>query len=271
MSFSYDAGYTPMAFEQLMDFVRVGVNDKIGTSYTTESFVGTNFYRYFYALIQKLQIGETKTSEIFVKLQQYFTITNEKVNRPRTTAPGIDDYLEDNGYPIVSIKAPLEADAGKLYVCVDVDDGADDYPTKKLEICTLLKNAAGAGIVTMGTESEAITLSNGQSFDFKFNLPDKTPMILRATIVLSENNQFAVQSPTWIKQRIWDNIEASYGLGKNFEPQRYLSIVDTPWAETVLLEWSTNDGADWFDTVIDAAYDDLYTLDSIDDIEVVES
>jgi hypothetical protein len=65
------------------------------------------------------------------------------------------------------------------------------------------------------------------------------------------------------------NIAARYRLGRDFEPQRYFSVVDAPWASTVLLEWSDDDGGDWDDTVFEADYDDLYTFD-LGDIELVE-
>ena len=38
--------------------------------------IGTNFYKYFYALAQRIQTNEIKTSEIFLKLQDYFKYTN---------------------------------------------------------------------------------------------------------------------------------------------------------------------------------------------------
>ena len=62
-----------------MDQVREGVNEQFGTTYDAESFVGTNFYKYFYALIQQLQMNEIRASEIVLKLQQYFTVTNESI------------------------------------------------------------------------------------------------------------------------------------------------------------------------------------------------
>jgi len=48
------------------------VNTQFGQSYTMDTFIGTNLYKYFYALAQLLQENEVKTSEIFLKLQQYF-------------------------------------------------------------------------------------------------------------------------------------------------------------------------------------------------------
>ncbi len=269
MSFTSDGGYIPASIESLMAVVMANVNVQFGTTYNAETFLGTNFYKFFYALIQRLQENEIKTSEIFMQMQNYFVITNEKIQRPNTTHPGIYDYFLANGY-FVSTKPPIDADAGKAYICVDVDDGAGDYPAQKLAICNLVKNCVVAGVVSQGTESEEITLSNNQAMDFKFNLPTKIPVLLRLTTTLSENNQFAISTPTVTKQKLYDNITASYRLGKNFEPQRYFSVVDAPWAAMVLLEWSDDAGGNWYDEIFDAEYDEVFTF-ALADISLVEA
>lgn len=276
MSFAEDTGYLPMTIDQMMDFVMENVNTQFGTTYTTETFLGTNFYKYFYALMQRLQENEVKTSEIFLRMQEYFVITNEKVQRPNTTHPGIYDYFGSLGY-FVSTKPPTDLDAGKAYICVDVDPDADDYDTTKLAICNIVKDCVVAGVISQGTESEAITLTNGQSMDFKFNLPDKIPVFFRLTLTLSDNNEFTIDSPDSIKENLKANIDAKYKLGKNFEPQRYFSVVDAPWAAIVLLEW-TDDVTDgvldmsptWHDEVFEADYDQVFTYE-LTSIQVVEA
>ena len=260
MSYASESGYTPITVEAMMLSVMENVNTQFGTTYTEETFIGTNFYKYFYALIQLLQENEVKTSEIFLKLQDYFALTNEKISRPVTTNPGIIEKLGSEGY-LASVKKPIDADAGKLFICVDTDETADDYADTKLAINTIIKDSSVAGVVTQGTESSAIVLSNGQSFDFKFKLPNRIEVLLRLTITLSENNQVAIGDPDETKLLLLNNILSEYALGKNFEPQRYFSIDDAPWAQSVLLEWSDDDGATWESTVYDAAYDDLFVID----------
>jgi hypothetical protein len=72
MGYANESGYTPQTIDQIMEAFRTAINTQFGTTYTTESFVGTNFYKYFYALAQRVQENEVKTSEIFAKLQDYF-------------------------------------------------------------------------------------------------------------------------------------------------------------------------------------------------------
>lgn len=265
MSFASNTGYVPQTVAQLMDVVRVNVNTQFGTTYTEDTFLGTNFYKYFYALIQRLQENEVKTSEIFLRMQEYFAITNEQIRRPNTTPAGILDIFEDAGYS-VSVKEPLEADAGKVYICVDVDSGADDYAETKLAICNIIKDCVVAGVVSMGTESESITLSNNQSFDFKYSLPDKIAIDIKVTIVISDNNSYTIGSDASVRETIFANINDRYHLGMDFEPQRYVSIQDIPWAKTVLLEYDAGSG--FVSTVAALDFDEVYTF-AIGDITVV--
>ncbi len=387
MGFSKEAGYVPLSIEAIMLSVMTNVNTQFGTSYTAETFIGTNFYKYFYALVQRLQESEVKTSEIFVKLQQYFDVTNERISRPVVTNPGIIEKLAAEGF-LASVKKPVLADAGKLYICVNTDDGdhaegnftitsyanlvsgtddsvgvgattftaqagastpggatftaatsnaltaesladqinahavaslvvharaagavvhirakvggtagnsitlaytdndsnigatksgtvlADgtdnaDFADVKSAIAEIIKDSSVAGVVTQGGHSEAIVLSNGQSFDFKFSTPNKIPITLKLTTTLSENNQVVILGPDEVKDLLIANITSKYALGKNFEPQKYFTVVDAPWASDVLLQWSDDAGSTWNSTVYDAEFDDLFDFD-LGDITLVE-
>lgn len=269
MSFAQDNGYTPMTFDQIMSQIREGINAEFGTSYTPETFVGTNWYKYMYPLVQKVQEGEIKTSEIFQKLQQYIALTNQRIQRPSVSAPGIVDSFQSRGW-VASVKPPDVEDAGLIYICVDVDDQAPDYSEKKLEICNLIKDFIAAGIVSQGTEVESLVLSNGQSFDFAFNLPNRIPVLLKLTCTVSQNNLLAIPNDEVIRQTVFDQIKARYRLGWDFEPQRYFTLNDAPWASTVLLEWSDDNGGNWYSTVYSAEYTDLFEF-GINDIQVVVS
>lgn len=269
MGFAEESGYTPTDIETMMLQVMNDINTQFGTTYVAETFLGTNFYKYFYALMQSVQGNEVRTAEIFAKLQQYITVTNEAISRPVVTNPGLVDAFGEAGY-IASVKPPNDTDKGKIFVCVDTDEAADDYDDVKLAICTLIKDSTVAGAVSQGTETEAIVLSNGQSFDFKFNLPDRVEVLLKLTTTLSENNQVFIKSPDDVKNDLLQNINARYRLGKNFEPQRYYSVTDAPWASDVLLEWSDDAGMTYYTTVFESEYDDLFDV-LLENIELIET
>ena len=262
MGFAQENGYVPNDIETIISEFRENINTQFGTTYTVESFLGTNFYKYFYALAQRVQKNEIKTSEIFQKLQVYITLINESISRPVNTSPGIVEKLEAEGY-IASVKPMVDADAGKVHICIDTDEEAEDYDDIKLALCTLISQITVGGSVTQGTETEAIVLSNGQSFDFKYNLPNRIPTWLRLTITLSENNMVVVGSPDDTKLLLLNNVLSLYRLGRNFEPQRYFSVLNAPWASEVHLEYSFDydpdepESATWLDEIYDADYDDL--------------
>ncbi len=268
MGFALDEGYVPDTVEDLMALVMANVNTQFGTTYDFPSFVGTNFYKYFYALIQLLQENEVKTSEIFLKLQQYFIITNENIIRPVVTPPGLLEVLLDAGYT-ASVKPMIEDDAGLCSVCVDTDSDADDYDDVKLAINTILKDSVVAGVVTQGDQTNTIVLSNGQPFDFKFFLPDPTPVLLKLTLVVSDNNQFAIDDAVDIKLKLVEQVEARYRLGLDFEPQKYFSITDAPWASSVVLQYDIGGG--YVSTIFEAEFDDLLTFDPGTDVTIVIS
>lgn len=269
MGYANDSGYTPSTIDAIMDDIRLSINTQFGTSYTSENFVGTNFYKYFYAIAQKCQENEIKTSEIFLKLQGYFAEINAMISRPVTTPNGFIEKMGLEGW-LVSMKSPSPSDAGKIHICVDVDELGVTYAADKLEICQLIAANTAAGMVTQGSEVESITLTNGQSFDFKYNLPNRLTTLLRLTLTVSENNQNIILSPEDTKLLLMENISNRYALGKNFEPQKYFSTTDAPWAESVLLEWSTDAGSTWSDLVYDAAYDDLFEI-ALEDITLIEA
>lgn len=269
MSFSQENGYTPETISQLMNQIRLNINAEFGTSYTPTSFVGTNFYKFVYSIAQKIQQNEIKTSEIFLKYQEYIQITNEKIQRPSVSYPGLLDSFASRGF-VASTKKMLEADAGKIFICVDTDETDPDYPEVKAEIGLLISQFVAAGLVYQGDQVESIVLSNGQEFDFAFALPDRTPILLRMTATISDNNLLAIPDDEAIRQRIFDQINLRYRLGWNFEPQRYYNLSDAPWASNVLLEYSDDAGATWESGVFVASYIDLFTF-GLDDIAVVIS
>lgn len=266
MSFAQDNGYTPATFDDIMDAVRLGINLQFGTSFTVENFVGTNWYKYFYALVQKVIENETKTSEIFLRLQEYIATTNARIQRPSVSLPGLIDSFESEGY-VASVKRMIEADAGQVSICINTDSDAVDYAATKLALCELIRDYVCAGVITNGTETESLVLSNGQSFDFSFFLPDPTPVILRLGLTVSENQVAVIPTDEEIRLAVFDNINARYRLGWDFEPQRYFTAEDASWAATILLEWSSDAGGSWHSTVFAAAFDDLFTF-SLGDIAV---
>lgn len=269
MGFALETGYVPLNIDDIMSSIMDGVNAQFGTSYTIETFTGTNMYKYFYALAQRVQTNEIKASEVFIKLQDYFKIMNETILDPKVTPNGIVQAFKEAGYT-ASVKPMELADAGKANICVDVDETAVDYALKKLAICNLIKDYVVAGVITEGTESELLTLTNGQQFTFSYRLPIRTEIKLKLTLTLSRNNRHVIASPEETKNTLMANIAELYSLGKDFEPERYFSASDAPWTSDILLEYSIDNGVNWLDTVYESDYNELFVV-LLENIDVIES
>lgn len=267
MSYAQENGYTPMTFNEIMNRLREKLNIDFNKDYTEQSFVGTNWYKCFYGQVQIMQENEIKTSEIFAKLSQYIDQTNMKIQRPSVSYPGMIEAFESRGF-LISLKKMVIEDAGTISICVAVDNTATDYPEKKTEIAHLINLFVAGGIISQGTEVEDIVLSNGQTFEFKFFLPNPIPIKLRATLKISENNLQAVPDDETLRHLIFDNINERYKMGLDFEPQRYLNFCDATWASTVLLEYSLDNGSNWSSSVYASAFQDLFTF-TLNDIAVI--
>ncbi len=261
-------GYVPSTIETIINSIMEGLNEQFGTDYTAETFTGTDFYKYSYAIAQRIQENEVRTGEIFAKLQDYFNTTNEEISVPEVTPNGVIAAFAEIDY-VVSVKPMIDADAGKIYICVDVDDDADDFDDQKLLICQKIRELNVAGVVSQGSESENLSLTNGQLFDFKFVLPDITEVLLKLTVTLSRNNQGVIDSPEDQKLRLLANIAAEYALGKDFEPERYFDVEDAPWASDILLEYSVDAGMNWSTDVYEADYDELFSI-LLENVELIE-
>ncbi len=269
MSYEQDNGYTPQTFEEIIDELRLAVNAEWGTTYDTDQFIGTGWYRFLYPVAQKIQRQEVKTSEIFTKVAEYIVQKNIKIERPSVSMNGIVDAFLSNGY-VASVKPTEEIDIGKIYIAVDLVDTDPDFAVNKLAVCNLIKNYTVAGTVTQGDQVESITLSNGQSFDFKFVLADKNPILFRITLADSLNSSIAIPEDEAIRTSFYSNYIARYRMGWNIEPQKYYNQGDALWAASVLVEYSLDNGDNWLSTIHTADYDELWTL-NLEDVSVIYS
>src|SRR5215204_4227274 len=103
MGYAQETGYVPSSFQDLMNQFMAGINTQFGQSYTPETFIGTNFYKFFYPIAQLAQANDVKASEVFLKVQDYFRYTNEVILDVKVTPNGLLDVFGAAGYEI-SIK-----------------------------------------------------------------------------------------------------------------------------------------------------------------------
>ena len=193
MSYEQENGYVPRTFDEIMSELRLGVNSQFNTTYDEETFLGTGWYKFLYPVVQRIQNNEVKTSEIFVYLAEYIVQQNLKISRPSVSQNGMVDAFKAAGYT-ASVEATREDTVGEIRIAVDLELDDPLFAEKKLEIATLMKNFTVGGTVSIGDQSEIITLSNGQAFEYKFKLANKQPIWFRVTLVDSINTAIAIPS-----------------------------------------------------------------------------
>jgi hypothetical protein len=268
MSFNEEFGYVPATFNENMALVREAINIQFGLSYTEESFVGTNWYKFAYVFCQRVNLFNVKMSEIFTKLQEYITEVNLKVLQPATTYDGLIAALDELGYT-ASVKPILDAtDAGILSIAVDVDESATDYTAVKAMILEKLDEYVSAGCFFTGDQTGSVVIDNGQTMPYAYHLPNRIPVKLKIEITTSPNSQEVVPPNEDIRIKAVPLILSRYRMGWNFASDRVLTTVDFPFAETIQVDYSVNDDGTWTSAVFVSNFDDLFEF-NIEDVTVL--
>lgn len=273
MSFSVTNGYSPRSYETILQECVAVVNEEFKTNYTVETFKGTNLWKYLYATIQGLMTVENNIAELGVKLQDYIRTQNEELIIHRSSVDGIMQAIKDELNLVSSLKpASSSADAGEIYLAVDIDKLGADYDIKKQEILTTLHKYLTAGLHYNGTEAGTVTAKNGQPFKYAYELPTEKALKIKIQVKVSENNNLFVETTNSIKEKFLNNFAKIYRLGFDFEPQQYLNISrDLPFASEIIIQYSTNSGSSWAKEVLESDYKTKFTIDDADvEVEVVQ-
>lgn len=268
MSYSAENGFVPLTFAENMELVRAAINSEFGTTYTEESFVGTNWYKWAYSFCQRINLLNTKMSEIFAKLQQYITQTNLMVLQPTTTYDGLVQAFESEGFVVNPKPQDSTTMAGIMSLCVNLDDTDLDYETQKEAVLTLLDQYVSAGCFFTGTETGTIVIANGQAIPYAFHLPNRIPVLIKLSIETSSNSQDVAPPNEDIRIDFFEKLGERYRLGWNFAPDRLYTVADAPYAEDITIEYSVNEGSTWTSSVYASAFDDLFDF-NLEDLTVL--
>ena len=261
MTYSIINGYSPRSYETILSACVEIVNDEFGTNYTTQSFVGTNLWKFLYTTIQGLMTVENNIAELSVKMQDYIRTQNEELIIPRSSVDGIMQATEEELGLVSSIKpVEQEEDAGYIYLAVDVDNTAEDYAETKQKILKLLHENMGAGLFYQGTETGTVTATNGQAFNYAYSLPTEVNMYVNIVVTVSENSTLFIETPPEIKKKFMANFKEKYRLGYDFEPQTYLCKDDLPFAGKIDITYST-DGTNYQSSIWQSAYNQKVIID----------
>lgn len=266
MPYSKTNNYTPDSFEDIITRLMDGVNAQFKTDFVYETFVGTGFFKFFYILAQEILAVENEFALAYAKLQDFIRTNNERIAVPKTPREGLIKTFKAKGYT-VSLRPQTLSNAGRLGVCVQADASAADFDDKKKEILTMLKDYTAAGIFYEGDQRGMVRLSNGQDFEFAFYTPVLKQATLRLTVTVSQNTALRADGADDIRKTLLANIAEAYGLGLNFEPEKYFTISrDAPYAASIKLEWRTD--GEFSSAVYEANFRDLFVF-AADRVEVI--
>lgn len=271
MAFDLENGYQPRTFEQISQSMLDELNIQFSTNYDSTTIIGTEFYRFYYAGIQEVMKSEAFTAEITAKMTDYIRNANENINLPKSTIDGfIQGIKTDLGLDSTIKNITDSAEAGFMFLVVDVDSGAVDYATTKQEIIDRMHNWLTAALFYNGSQTGSKTALNGQVFDYKFELPTDVDILVRVTITASANSSSPILNENQIREILDANLLSLYRLGLDFEPEKYLEISrDLPFASNILLEYSENSGGTWLVDPRSMAYDEKINITAPATISVI--
>lgn len=262
MPYNQQNGFTPRSFDDIMAVFMNAVNEVFNLEYDRDSFAGSNFYKFHYAGAQGILTAEATFAEAYAKLCDYLRSMNEKINIPKTPRDGLIAAFEGVGY-MVSIEKQTAQNAGTVGLCVLMEDALDSetFQKKKAEILLGLKTYTDAGIFAKGEQRGEVALSNGQNFDFGFDLPLFHEVHLQLTVALSKNTSILPASVEVIKEKLLENLKREYRLGLEFEPGKYFTVSrDAPYAAGVSLLWRKNMEDAWSAEVYRSTYREYFRV-----------
>lgn len=265
MSFDIENGYSPRTFEDILTEYTEAINARFDTSYTPESIVGTDWYKYAYANIQAIMNIENRIAEISFKIQDYITYINDSIKLPKSSPDGLMQALQNDLGVISSIRpVDKETEAGYLLLSCDVDTTAPDYADLKQKIFNKMGECCTTGLYYPDTQTErgTFTAINGQDFPAAYSLPVKKELYVKITVTVSRNTKLFIPIESQIVKLFQEKFNAAYRFGYDFEPDVYLCKEDLPFASDIQVQYS-EDNSTWYTTVLKTAYNEKIILKQV--------
>lgn len=235
MSFTIENGYTPKTFDELLADYTAEVNQQMGTEYTPNSIVGTDWYRYGYAGIQMALSVENAIAAVTAKMTNYVSYYNSKLILPKSTPNGLMGALERELGVISSVKPLTQIEErGHLDICCDVDPSDEEL---KAQIIEKLGLYATAGVVFSGDQTGDFIGLNGQHFPIAYCLPTEKTFNVHIVANTSRNTTDFIPNENVVIQAFRDGFDKSYRLGYDFEPDVYLCKDALPWAAAIAVTY----------------------------------
>lgn len=276
MSFDVINGYTKQTWDDILAVMTDAINAQFNTDYTVDTIVGSNHFKFFYGGLQLVMETENKVAELGNKIADYIRTVNDSIAQPISSVDGTIRYFRDALGFNVALRAIDDVDdRGQPAICVDVDTARPDFESVKQQIFDAIHHSQTEGLYWFNSsttpasneyrgESSAL---NGQAFPYCFFVPENSIFKIRITVTRSRGSLDYQINAQQIADLFTQNFNSIYSLGKDFEGEKYLSTADISSASNVRVEWSTDDGASWSDSVKQMEFDEKITLGTIEVLE----
>lgn len=240
MSFDVDNGYAPRTFEDILAEYVTAINEEMGTDYTPETIIGTDWYKYIYVGIQLILNCENRVAEIGSKISDYITYINDSIKMPKSSPDGLMAALYDELGVISSVQPVTESTAGHCNIVCDVDSEAEGYAELKEKIINKIGLYATTGLVYSGSEQGNFIAKNGQNFNIAYGFPADLELYVKIIATVSRNTKMFIPIENVIINMFEEKFKAAYRLGFDFESGSYICTDDLPWASNIEVQYSTD-------------------------------
>lgn len=261
MAYSTTTGFVPGTFDDYMfNKFMPRINDRFGTDYTVDTFVGTNWYDILYPVCQTLVESDADFADVWVKLTEYLGQVNARMNNPAVVPDGIVEAFERAGL-IASVRTVTSSTAGKIGICIFADTSAQSV---KSTIANVIKDNVAGGIWCDGDKTANVTLSNGQILKTAWYEPTNVKIDLRLTVYYVNNNGKSLPSADEITTDLREKIATRYRYGTPFAPDlMYQIATDADYAVKLKLEWTASGASTYSSDIRSTAFNEKLIFDTI--------
>lgn len=276
MSFDVINGFEKQSFDDILAIMTSAINEQFGTDYTTDTIVGSNHFKFFYGGLQLRMECDNKIAELGNKVIDYVRTINETISQPVSSPDGTIRYFKENLGLTISLKPITDAsEAGMPAVCVDIDPTSTTFDSMKQQIFDALRLTQTEGLYWFNPsttpsareyrgDSSAL---NGQALPYCFFVPSEVTMDIKITVIRSRESLAFQLNTAQIEELFRQHFAERYSLGKDFEGATYLNVADIDGTSSVIVEWSTDSGANWSASVKDMDFDEKIILGNITVVE----
>lgn len=237
--YSNENGFVARSFEEIIDQLRMNLNEEIGTNYNNTTLIASNWYRIFYILAQEIIRSENTFAAGFDNLRNFINSINYRINNPVTLLQTLIDRFQNELNLTVNFKQATESTAGMIFMSIDTTE--TEFENRKEEIGNLLIENGIINYFFAGSKHWYQNLPNGQQWRFAVELPEMVEVKVHLYITKSRINAYEIDSDETIKQKFMDNFTKYVAIGKDIEWERIINVTDLGWASIVNITYCRAD------------------------------